>query len=54
MGSVKCKNDNSACLPFLAMSPTSSLEHKSATVKNILIVLGRIVEHVNMECHNQE
>ena len=28
-------------------------EHNSATVTNILMVLGRIIEHVNVECRMQ-
>ena len=28
----------------------SCLEHNSATVRNILMVLGRIIEQVNADC----
>ena len=59
--SAECryKNDNSAYLPFLIMSPdpylTSFLflDHSSGTIRNILIVLGRIIEQVNIKCHMQ-
>ena len=52
MQSVAYKNDNSACLNFLKfMSPPHRifstfwfLEHKSATVRNSLMVLGRIIQ----------
>ena len=49
MWSVTYKNDNSAYLHFLLMSSDPYffnsfwfLEHNSATVRNILMVLGRI------------
>ena len=29
-------------------------EHNSASVRNILTILGRIIEQVNMECRVQE
>ena len=32
----------------------SSPEHSSATVRNILTILGRIIEQVNKECRVQE
>ena len=32
----------------------SFLEHNSATVRNILTILGRIIEQVNTECRVQE
>ena len=47
---------DSACLHFLFMSPDpyfSSFwfqEHNSTTVRNILMVFGRIIEQVNVEC----
>ena len=53
MRSVKHKNDNSACLCFLVMSPDpyfSSLwfpEHNSEKS-------GRIKEQVSAECHTQD
>ena len=31
----------------------SVLEHNSATVRNILIVLGRIIEQVNVDCKHK-
>ena len=60
MQSVIYKNDNSACLRFLVVSPDpyfSSLsfpEHNSTTVTNILVVLGRITDQVILECRMQE
>ena len=57
---VACKKDNSANLQFKIMSPepyfTSVLflERNSASIRNILMVLGRIIEQVNVECHMQE
>ena len=58
MRSVIYKNDNSTFLRFQIMSPdpyfTSFSEHNFATVWNILMVLGRIIEQVSMECHVQE
>ena len=30
------------------------LDHTSGTIRNILMVHGRIIEQVNMECHMQE
>ena len=50
MQSVACKNDNSALLHFLIISPDSCFYHNSATVRNILMVLGRIIEQVNADC----
>ena len=53
------KNDNSAYLRFLIMSPDpyftsfSFLDHNSGTFRSILMLLGRIIEQVNMECHMQ-
>ena len=29
-------------------------EHNSATIRNILSILGRVIEHVNTECRVQE
>ena len=50
-----------ACLHFLIISPDPYLtsfflfmEGNSATFQNILMVLSRIIEQVNMECHIQE
>ena len=60
MQSVACKNDNSANPHFLIMSPDpyftsfSFMECNSATVRNILMVLGRITEQVNIEYRMQE
>ena len=58
MLSVTCKNDNSAFLLFLIISPNpyfnSVLEHNSATVRNISMILGGFIEQVNPECHMQE
>ena len=60
MQSVVCKNDNSTYLRFLIMSPDpyftsfSFPERNSATIKNILMVLSRLIEQVNVECHMQE
>ena len=59
---IGCKNDNSACLHFLIISPESYFffssfsfpAHNSATVGNILMVVGRILEQVNAECNMQE
>ena len=54
--SVAYKNDNSAYLCFLIMSPDhiftsfSFPEHNFANVRNILMVLGRNIEQVNAEC----
>ena len=58
--SVEYKNDNSAYLHFLIMSPdpyftsSSFLEYNSVTIRNILMVLGKFIEQVNMECRVQE
>ena len=55
-----CKNSNSAIICFQIMSTdpyfTSFLflERNSATIRNILMVLGRFTEQINMECHMQE
>ena len=57
--SAECcyKNDNSAYLPFLIMSPDpyftsfSFLDHNSGTIRNILMVLGRIIEQVDLKGH---
>ena len=64
MRSVAYKNDNPACFRFLVMSPDPFFfffffsfwfpEHNSATVRNILMVLGRITGQVNAECRMQE
>ena len=60
MWSIAYKNDNSSYLCFLVMSPDPYYfsfrfpEHKSATVRNILMVLGRIIEQISAECHMQE
>ena len=32
----------------------SFLEHNFVTIRNILMILGRIIEQVNMECRVQE
>ena len=48
--SVACKNNNFAYLrfliisPYLYFTPFSFPVHNSATVRNILMVLGRIIE----------
>ena len=81
--SVACKNDNSANLHFLIVSPhpyydsfqsitlqlclstflkflplsiflNSLLEHNSAAVRNISMILGRITEQVSAKCCMQE
>ena len=63
MRSVASKNDNSVNLCFLIMSSDpyflfinsfSFLERKSAIIRNILMLLCRIIEQVNVECHMQE
>ena len=60
MQRVIYKNDNSACLHSLIMSPYPYFfsfwfpEHNSTTVKNILIVLGGIIEQLNAGCQMQE
>ena len=57
---VACKKDNSANLRLQIMSPdpffTSFLflERNSASIRNILMVLDRIIEQVSVECHMQE
>ena len=54
------KNDNSVYLHFLIMSPDryfyfiSFPEHYSVTIRNILMILDRIIEQVNTECRVQE
>ena len=61
MWSVAPKNDNSANFRILIMPPDlystfffSFLEYNFATIRNILMVHGRIIEQVNVECHIQE
>ena len=60
MHSVINKNDNSACLRSLIMSPYSYFffilvsEHNFTTIRNDLMVLSRIIEQVNAECQMQE
>ena len=65
MRSVACKNDNSAYLHFLVMSPDPYfyfisgallviISLCSATVRNILMVLGSNIEQANAECCIQE
>ena len=57
---VACKKDNSANLRFQIMPPDPYfyfflfLERNSASTKTILMVLGRIIEQVGVECHMQE
>ena len=57
--SVAYKNDNSAYLQLLIMSLIHILpsflfpEHNSVTIRNILMILDRIIEQVNMECRIQ-
>ena len=55
---VACKKDKSPNLRFQIMSPDPYsflfLERNSASIRNILMVLGRIIEHVSVECHMQE
>ena len=52
--------DNFAKLRVLIMSPDpqftsfSFLALNSATVRNIIVVLGRIIEQLNVECPIQE
>ena len=60
--SAGCLNkiENSAYLPFLIISPDpyftsfSFMDHNSGTIRNILMILSRILEQVNMEGHMQE
>ena len=52
--SVAYKNDNTAYLRFLIMSPDpyysfSFPDRNSATVRNILLILGRIIEQISAE-----
>ena len=58
MQSVAYKNDNSVHLHFQIVShyPYFNLfqEHNSATVRNILMILGGFIEQVNTEFHMQE
>ena len=58
MRSAACKNDNSADIRFLIMSPYpyfhSFQEHKSETVRNISMILGGLIEQINAECGMQE
>ena len=58
MLSVTFKTDNSAFLLFLIISPypyfNSVLEHNSATVRNIPMIIGGFIEHVKSECHIQD
>ena len=49
MRNVACKNGNSAMSPDPYFTSFSFLERDSATVRNILMVLGR-----NVECRMQE
>ena len=57
---VACKNDNFANLSSLIMFPNpyftsfSFLECNFATIRNILMVLGRIIEQVIEEYWMQE
>ena len=56
--SVACKNNNSVHLHFVIISPYPHFnlfqEHKSATVRNISMILGGFIEQVNAEFHMQE
>ena len=59
MWSVKCKNENNDCLHFLIKSPDpyftfSFPKYNPATVRNILMVLDRIIEQVNAKSCMQE
>ena len=58
MQSVACKNDSSAHLHFLIISPysyfNSFLEHNSETIRNISMILGGFIVQVNTECRMQE
>ena len=58
MQSVACKNDNSAHLHFLIISPypycNSVQGHNSETIRNISMILGGFIEQVNAECPMQE
>ena len=58
MWSVAYKNDNSVHLHFLIISPYSYFnlfqEHNSATVRNIIMILGGFIEQVNADFHMQE
>ena len=53
---VACKKDNSANLRFQIMSPDPYFYFifVSASIINILMVLGRIIEQVSVECYMQE
>ena len=60
MQNIARNNDNSANLRFLSISPDpystsfSFLERNSATVRNILMVLGRIIKQINVEYRMEE
>ena len=54
---VSYKNDNSIHLCFRIMSPDpyfSFIFVSGATVLNILMILGRIIKEISMECRVQE
>ena len=54
--SVAYKNDESACLWFLIMSPDPYFyfifvsSHNSGTIRTILMILGRIIEQAGTVC----
>ena len=60
MRSVAHKNDNSAYFRFLIMSPDpyftpfSFPDHNSGTIRNILMVLGKIIEDIRADCRIKE
>ena len=56
MWNVAPKNDNSACLRFLFMPPDPYIFFilVSATVRNILMVVRRIIEQVSADCRVEE
>ena len=55
MWSVACKNDNSALVHCLILSPypyyNSFSEHNPETIRNVSMILGGFIEKVNAECH---
>ena len=58
MRSVECKNDNSAYLHVLIISPypyfNSFQEHNSEAIRKISMILDGFIDQVNAECRMQE
>ena len=59
MLSVACSNDNFAYLHFsnylpLSIVLNSFLDHNSAPVRNVLMILGRITVQISDKCRIQE